>query len=54
MEKMLVKNTPHHGNIGYKNNNREPFILDPKKLPPELEIVDAKKKQSKKRYELRV
>jgi hypothetical protein len=32
---------------------REPFILDPKKLPPELLIVDAKKKEACKRWQLR-
>jgi hypothetical protein len=53
MERILQRNFHLLGNTGYLILFSEPFILDNKKLPPELEIVDAKKLQSKKRWELR-
>ena len=43
MEKILVKSFLLLGNIGIFYYQREPFILDSKKLPPELAVVDAKK-----------
>jgi hypothetical protein len=43
MAKILQRSSRHLGNTGLLILDREPFILDNKKLPPELEIVDAKK-----------
>ena len=42
MEKTIAKNSLLLFIIGIIFNLREPFILDPAKLPPQLEIVDKK------------